>query len=372
LLWAIWKWRGVRAVKLAAVCLLQVLCAGAILAILWQSRQPLAGGIMTLEHPSWMKAAGFPLQLTLTLAFLILPAAVRPGKRLSGTSGRLYAISSLVVLGGLIACWRISHHLLFPWMDNMMTPVGILLSGQEMRGVRPVVLNRGVRIAITLAVLIVLVRIVAVLLSSGGFTGWRSRVRSLRELPASLQILSIFGAVYGGFLLLQSRLVIYDRYLLPLIPLVLIAVLLLNQRLSGTSPTAVNWALLALFAFYGIASSHDYFAGLQARVSAFQRVEAAGIAARNISGGLELDGWTQAQIAKRIYVPNPAATPTGQNSAGSGFWFLTFTPDIHPKYFLSWSEEPGLRNASIAGVSFGAWLPPFGRQVKILVPETTP
>jgi hypothetical protein len=190
-----------------------------------------------------------------------------------------------------------------------------------------------------------------------------------RELPEVLQIFSLFGAIYSATLLFQSRQLTFDRYLLPLIPLALIAVLLWIQTPARDSLSVANWSLLGIFAVYGVATSHDYYAALQARLTAFQRVKALGVASKNISGGLELDGWTQAEIAGRLYFPDPGSAASKREWPASGYWLLAYTPDIDPRYFLSWSEEPGLESASIPAVSFWAWLPPFRREVKILVPK---
>jgi hypothetical protein len=366
LLWTIWRWRRNRLMLLAAICLLAVLNGGAFLAIWWQWQQPLSDGAVKNQIVSWRNMAIFPAQFILTLTVLILPAVVRIGTGGLAVPARLYAISSLGVVGGFAAYWRVSHNILFPWMVDIISPVGILLDGLEMRGSRPVVLHRGFRMALTVAVLIVLVRVAALLLSAHES---RNRGKIPGELPVVLQIFSIFAIVYTGTLFFQSSLLTFDRYLLPLIPLALIAVLLWTQKLSGVSPTAVNWCLMTIFALFGVAISHDYYAALQARLTAFQRVEALGVAAKHICGGLELDGWTQAETAGRLYRPDPVSAPSKRDGPVSGYWFLTYAPDIDPLYFLSWSEEPGLKSASIPAVSFGAWLPPFRREVKIFVPE---
>jgi hypothetical protein len=366
LLWAIWRWRHDRAALLASACLLAGLNVGAFLAIWWQWQQPLSDGLMKYQVLSLTNLAIFPAQFVLTLTVLILPAVIRFSKGGLMVPVRLYAISSLAVLGGFTVYWRLSHHLLFPWMVDMISPVGILLDGLEMRGSRPIVLSRGVRIALTLAVLIVLARIGAVAL---GAYRPRDLRRAMRELPVVLQIFSIFGVVYAGTLFVQSRVITFDRYLLPLIPLALIAVLLWSQMLSGASPKAANWSLLTIFALFGIAISHDYFASLRGRLTAFQRIEASGVPPSHIDGGLELDGWTQVETTGRLYLPDVGSAASKREWPASGYSFLSVTPDIHPRYFLSWSEEPGMKNAPIPAVSFGTWLPPFHREVKILVPE---
>jgi hypothetical protein len=324
---------------------------------------------------SLRKAAIFPAQLILTLTLLILPAAVRFGTGRWRVPIRFYAISSLCVLGGYTLSQRIAHGLIFPWPGNLMTQFGVLAE-QQMRGRRPAVLNHEVRVAITLVVLAVLVPIVALLLHNLWL--YRSASRKwevFSESSAVLQLSAVFAALYAGALQYrQSPVITFDRYFLPLFPLALIAALLMIQRLPGTSLTLANWSLLAIFAVYGVATTHDYFASLGARVAAFQKVQALGVLPRQISGGFELDGWTEADAAGRVTYTSISTDLTTSSSKldpiRSGYWFLSYTPDINPLYYLSWSEEPGLRSASLSAVRFETWLPPFGRDVKILIPET--
>jgi hypothetical protein len=361
LLWAIWHWRRDRAVRSAAGFLLVALCLGAGLAVRWQWQQPLSVGFLIYETPSWRKAAIFPAQAILTLTLFILPAIVRFGK------GRVrplhYAISSAAVLAGFVIYWQVSHHLLFPWMVNLVSSIGILIQGNEMKGVHPEVLGHGVRIVITLAVLASLVRVGAVLLDSSRV---REAVANFQRTPV-LQILAILAIAYMGFLLMQSRIMVFDRYLMPMIPVALILALAVSKSAGKNSPGPENWAVLVVFALYGIAITHDYFASVKARVAAYGALQSQGIPAREICGGLELDGWTQAELAGRLYLPDPkiAATPANQE-----YWLLGFAPNITPRYYLSWTEEPGMKDAPIPPVSFRAWLPPFRREVRILVPVT--
>jgi hypothetical protein len=362
LLWAIWRYRKERAVAVAAMGLLATLSAGAFFAVRWQSQQSHSDGLMIYEPLRWMKSVLFPTQMILTLTLLALPVLVLFGRGGLSVTKRLYAISLLVVLSGMAAYRQVSHQFLFPWMVNMMTKEGILSSWEEMRGMRPVVLSRGVQIALTMVVLTVLVRVGAVSMSA---ILSPARKQIWRNWPAALQIFAVFGASYAGFLFIQARVITFDRYLLPLVPLTLIVSLVMHQKMGGRSLGYANWGTLAVFALYAIATSHDYFAALNARVTAFRRLEDSGVERRQISGGLEMDGWTQAEAAGHLYLPD---IKTATAMPPSAYWFLRYTPDVVPRYFLSWSDERGMKNADVPGVTFRAWLPPFRREVKILVP----
>ncbi len=370
LLWGLWRWRRERLLVTAVICLGALFGAFAILALRWQAHQPLGAGELADEITSWRKSAIYPVQFILTLTLYVLPAAIRLGTGRLRIPVRYYAFSLAGVLAGFAMLWRVGHQVLFPWLLNLITQFGILQSGEEMSGRRPAILGWGVRAAITMAVLATLVWMGAMLLNSlvpvvsdrsgarlwKGFCAW----------PAVLQVSAIYTTVYFTLLVFQARLVVFDRYLLPLIPLALILMLYIAQEALGARPAVVNWVLLAIFGIYGVANTHDYLAALEARLTAFQEVRALGVPRSRISGGLELDGWTETELAGRV---SPA--PPKASFDDYGYWFLAFAPRIQPAYFLAWSEKPGLHQAPLSAVSFGTWLPPFRREVKILMPDST-
>jgi hypothetical protein len=376
LLWAIWRGRRDRKMLIAASCLLAGLCVAAYVVLRWQAHQPLGSGEIVTYISSWKRSASYPGGMILTLTLLLLPALVRFGNGIWRIPLRLYAVSALCVIAGFILFWRTTHRILFPWQVNVLTQFGLFQADEEMMGVKSPVMGHEVRVAITAVVLAVLVRITAVSLyrlTLGSRFFFRASPllwKWFSESPPVLQMSAVFAAVYTVLLIFQARLIVFDRYLLPLMPLALIAILLGNQKLPGKVLTAANWSLLALFAVYGVAIAHDYFAGLQARLTVFERVEATGIPRTQISGGYELDGWTQVDTANRVGYPPDGTDLWEPDPTRTKYWFLYFAPAIQPRYFLSWSDLPRFRDAPLPGTSFATWLPPFRREVKLLVPRT--
>ncbi len=122
------------------------------------------------------------------------------------------------------------------------------------------------------------------------------------RIPAIVGLLCVFSAAYVPLLLLKGlvpdSLGVYDRYLLPVFPLATIGFLLAFRQWTGRDrfPLA-SWFALALFAFYGVAQSHDYFAQLRARVSLTGYLEERAIPRTRIMAGFEYDGWTQLEVA---------------------------------------------------------------------------
>jgi len=127
--------------------------------------------------------------------------------------------------------------------------------------------------------------------------------------------------------------------------------------------------MLALFALYGVATTHDLFAADRARLEAAANLEHAGIPRNEITAGFEYDGETQVDTMGYVnnrWIDNPAGayrplTCTGPESVR--LWFLTMMPAVHARYFEVLSRSPELEDGPAAPVGYITWLPPARRQV---------
>ena len=70
---------------------------------------------------------------------------------------------------------------------------------------------------------------------------------------------------------------IFDRYAIPLLPVVLILALRLYQDTIQPNAPAMAFLTLAAFSVFAVAFTHDYFAGERARLSAATGLMAAGV-----------------------------------------------------------------------------------------------
>jgi hypothetical protein len=150
---------------------------------------------------------------------------------------------------------------------------------------------------------------------------------------------------------------VVDDYLLPWLPWFAIFLLLLLYRPAMEPRWGPGWAVLVLFATYGIAATHDYYAASRARVQAAATLEATGVARRNIDGGFEFNGWTKLLEAGHI-CRSGARAPAGDPACVETF---------DPRYFLSFSPVPDLVSTPVPPLFFRVWLPPFQRQVLVLM-----
>lgn len=85
----------------------------------------------------------------------------------------------------------------------------------------------------------------------------------------------------------------FDRYVLDLMPLVIIGCIWLYQEYIRPELPVSSVAVLAFYAIFAVAGTHDWFAWQRARLAAIHELRVAGVARTEIQGGFEYDGWTQ-------------------------------------------------------------------------------
>ncbi len=161
----------------------------------------------------------------------------------------------------------------------------------------------------------------------------------------------------------------FDRYLLVVMPVGIIALILAYQEWVAPNLPAISVATVALFGLLAIAGTHDWFAWQRARLTAISRLRAAGIPRTAIEGGFEYDGWTQLEDGghlndPRIKVPPGAYHPapdTLRLADGCEIEVIPLTPDVQPRYFVAFERTPCLVPSKYGPVHFRTWLPPFHR-----------
>jgi len=115
----------------------------------------------------------------------------------------------------------------------------------------------------------------------------------------------------------------------------LLVLLWLPARLPLT--LTAGWVSAALFALYGVATTHDYFACSRARLRAAEMLETAHIPRQCISAGLEYDGWTEIALRGHVNVPEIVVPPNSYESQvgrtyplADHYWFWDQTPTVQP------------------------------------------
>jgi len=133
------------------------------------------------------------------------------------------------------------------------------------------------------------------------------------------------------------------------------------------------WLVLVLFAWYGVAQTHDYFAQLRARLVATSALEQRGIPRTRIMAGFEYDSWTQLTVAGHYNDPR-IRKPTGsymppQNSPGFStiYALWKYCPVVHADYVVALGLHPDLYNTDLPTVPYSCWLPPYHRSIVVQV-----
>jgi hypothetical protein len=361
LLWVLWQWRGERLMFGCAAGLFLLLCAASYLVVRWQTSLPISEDDVRVYTADLWKIPLYPGRFVLTLAALLLPAMIPAGKESFRLRPYSYAAAATLVAVGFAGFAIAARKPLFPWEGNILTPTGIIGGGVGIGGDAPETLIRPVRLLFTVAVLAALIFTGAAVMDQ-----WKKQEHKIHRtgVPATIPVFLLYLAANFAFLLYRSPNWTFDRYLLPLMPVALILVLFGREKCGLETAKPANWVALTVFAYYGVASTHDYLASLQTRVNLYRQMEASGLPARTISGGMELDGWTQSEITS-----GRLSAPPRKEKQDPAQWSPAVFPDIKPRYYLAWSVEKGVRLAPFGGGGFTAWLPPFHRDLFVVTPD---
>lgn len=262
---------------------------------------------------------------------------------------------------------------------NFVSPGG-LVDVPEI-GTRPVVLQPWVQAIVTIVTL-------AATISFLSFAADRFRSTNRNSIPEArstgLRIptwTEIF-VLFGPFTLAYIALLLhrgafndlYDRYLLPILPIALILLVRFYQQTIGGRLPAISVLALLIFTVFGIAGSHDVFAVRRARVVAADKLIAAGIPRTSFYGGFEYDGWTQIE-AMGFVNSGTMLMPDGYHDLKPirrdmtvkpcDNRFAQNDPAIQPRYAISFDQVACDGASQFAPVPYRAWLPPFHRDLYI-------
>ncbi len=362
-------------VAIAAVCGCASVGASA-LCLKWFLSQPNAQLLTGSQAPGWpdfpIYALASVVWLTVGGALFALPAmtleALGWGKESHARGPVILALATVAALAALHWCFR--QDLL---VGNTVTLFGVLNGVGEALGARPVVVTPFVRALLKLAL------VVGGTATLANIAGAARRARLPRfvqmdardEAAGMLRFLWLMAPsclIYGAVLLYRG--ILFDRYLVPLFPVVIFPLLWRQQRRIASSPPLAAWAVLVVMAAYGVATTHDYYAASRARYRAMGALLAAGIPRANITVGLESDAWAELEHTGHIaaaVVPTERKSwwperPKPASTASPSGWFWRKAPSIGPAYFVTYSRFTDLHDAS-PPVAYVTWMPPAKRQV---------
>lgn len=268
-----------------------------------------------------------------------------------------------------------------PFTKNYVTAQGFISIPDI--GVRPTQLSYGVRAGITWLVVAACIAIATCILArepSDHLPVPGAGVESLTSRNLWL-LIAPFTLVYCC-LLAPRGLVgsIFDRYLLPLLVVALIAALLLYQRYVADRLPAISLIFLLITAAYSVAAMHDVYAIERARLTAANELQQAGVPRTAFYGGFEYDGWTQIDswgYVQSLHLNLPPALahdPSDANTnKGCGYIFYKLFAAIKPAYAISFDPLSCQGPSHFAPVPYRTWLPPYKGSLYIqqVAPEAT-
>ncbi len=385
--YAAWVRRREPAFALATAVGWVAVLATAVLTVRWFNRQPL-----TIPEPSPVSDVGLALTkpahylgsviaLGLTVVWVILPALFPVAR---GVAGRR-AVAAAVVLAVVAGLLLVRHHsavrdarahhetpspdpghpwpyAFAPWIGNTLDPHGVM-GDSEIGSDRPIAMPAAVRLAFAVLVFAAaaLLAVDAAMWAAGGRRTVGAAGRFLVRPPPgrfALPALTLFALAYLSLLLPRSaRDMTYDRYVLPLMPCLAIPLLLRGQRQgTGRVPPAA-WALLGVYAAYGVATTQEVTALARARVTAGEQLAAAGVPRAAVHGGFEFDAWTQLLVAGHMNDPRLHPRWAYRRRLGP-------TPAMRPTYALELIRPgPVVAPTALPPVGYWSLLPPFHRFV---------
>jgi hypothetical protein len=360
----------------AAAWIASVLCI--VMCLRWFRQQPFEVVQQLWDGPLGMllllKCGIEILFFALTLLLFMLPllvclipvAAMRP---------RAYRSTAFIVSGVMAAAFLLwlTHNPagppVGPWLQNVVSPYGMQYVPDV--GPLPIVLTKWVWLAFTVVLLISLASWWAVARGSSAAC----------EQPAGRHPAYGVGALTIPFVLCYmapllpwaAYLTLFDRYTLPVFPMFILGFLTYYQKRVRAQLPSLSIAVLALFAFYAVAATHDSFATRRARLAAAGEVERSGIPRTHIHGSLEYDGWTQLQTEghindARIVLPAGAYRPAlhlHPLPAECSFYYADLFPAVDAQYFVTAERLRCFQDSPFAPVTYPIWLPPFARTLHI-------
>lgn len=329
-------------------------------------------GLKSFENIAAMGARAGLEMLCLVLPVLLMFVAplLKPNRRMTVlfVAGILFS----ALMGLILFSYHGLDHWIAPFLGRNVTVPG-LVEADSIIGARPLILPFGLRALLTVATIVALVSLSAVLLGNGpkpssapgkATVSWRDLGVILVPFSAAYVFMLMPRASTGGF---------YDRYLLPLMALLLLVLTRSYQENIRPTLPVLCAVLAGIVACFTIAATHDMFSMYRGYLAAFQEVRSSGVPATSISGSWENDGWTELETVgymneRRIRNPRGAYIyqPVTIFPAGCPGNSLDRIPAVKPIYALSFNPAECNGQADFPPVIYYTWLPPHINPIYIV------
>jgi hypothetical protein len=230
------------------------------------------------------------------------------------------------------------------------------------------------RLALTAVVYLVLLGLLAFLLNIGRLPARQAENEEGISWRSLLVLLVPFTLAYLALLLPRASggHPVFDRYLVPLLFLAIVLLVRVFQERVQPNLPAISVVLIAIFACYAVADMHDVFSAARARLAAVNELQAAGVPATSIDGGLEYDGMVQIDRYGHLNDPRIQVPVHTYNDQFASFpkdcqpFERYLFPAIVPGYTLTSNPVACGGDSGFAPVSYSSWLGPYPAEVYIV------
>jgi hypothetical protein len=367
-----WVRRRERAAVLTAAVMCCSTLAAAGLCMRWFNAQPRAHVLIQPAVPGWPDVvsclASSAVVLIVGGAIFLIPVMFMYVAGFRGMKVRRSEVwaGAGICVALMVLHWWFRQDLL---VGNTVTVYGVLNGTEEALGSRPIVLNAWVRglVKALLALCAGATCITpAAVLRRAKRPEIVDAVRGWFRNPLLLFLVMLAPGCVAYVAALIYRGILFDRYLTPILPLLVIPLLWLHQRRGVSNPPASAWVALAVFVLYGVGATHDYFAASRARRQASSNLLNTGVQRLKVPAGLETDAWAELEYSGQT---KPAIVPGERrgdirvfdglrgNPVWPPYWFWARVPHIDPVYLVTYSRLDGLDDAGFAPVPYRTWLP---------------
>ena len=374
-----WLLRERRGMKIAGILLWVCSLISVLVCLHWFNRQPYSVPEPIIAGPIHFRMlvhlAAQLLKTFLCLLLVIFPVSaawLTTAPQLHRNARLLFvgAMALLALLAFILDVRGVLYGWMMPWLTFLLAIQWNLLP--DMFGVTATTITLWTRGVISLLV-------IAPALIFGGHLLSRKPNKlpnSSRHAASWSAITWILGPFSLGYVLLLlprgTFFMIYDRYVLALVPSAIVVLLFLYQERVTSRRSTLSLVALTLAGIVSVGATHDFYAESRALASVMQMVQSSGVPRRSIEASLTTLGWASdgwAQIEgdghinnSRIQVPvgayNPN-TPHLELPAECAYKFASTIPAISPKYFLVPHRMPCFAPTNYPPAHYTTWLPPF-------------
>jgi hypothetical protein len=322
------------------------------------------------------------LRVLLSLVLFCLPVFIAFVPAVRRMPRRYLIISSAALIVGLGLSTFLAVHslsvramLLPPWLMNNLNAGGIM-NNYDVLGYRPGILSPPVQVALCALVVVSSCSFLAFVFARDPRTERQQHQSASLSWHQTLWLVVPFTLAYTALLMPRGFFATFasdvlDRYLLPMLPCVIILLVRFYQERVQPQLPILSFAVLTIFALWGIAGIHDLFSMNRARLAAADQVHRSGIPRTQIQTSFEYDYWTQIDVAghindPRIHTPKNAYRQVSLSIGPrppNRFWYAQETAAVQPRYFIVFTPQPSLKATEFAPTSYHTWLPPFGATV---------